>query len=181
MILPVNEDQTINPYTNEYIFSKYIAEQICEYYRQYMNIINVRMSNVYGPTNLKRPDLIPTMVQSLINNNSCEIWNEQPIRDFIYVKDAAKAFIKLIETDFSGNINMGTGTSHSVREVREILEKISRININVLNKPVTGHLKFVCDNLRLRSLINWKPEYSLEEGLRETYELTKQMINSDHS
>ncbi len=177
MSLPVDEGQPIDPYASEYIFSKYIAEQICEFYRKYTNIINIRMSNVYGPIMLDRPDLIPTMAKSLIKNGRCEIWNDKPVRDFIYIKDAADAFIKLLKTDFSGTVNMGTGTANSVSEVCKILERISGGKINVLNKPVEGHPKFVCDMARLKRLIDWEPKYSLEEGLEETYKTMQRWVN----
>lgn len=175
MVLPVNEQQPINPYINEYIFSKYIAEQICEFYRKYMNIINIRMCNVYGPIMLDRPDLIQSMVKSLVLKNECEIWNDKPERDFVYVKDAAKAFLELLSTDFSGTVNVGSGTMHIVKEACDILEKISGGTIRVLNKPVEGHPRFICDVSLLKSLINWQPR-SFEEGLQETYEIMKKWI-----
>ena len=176
MALPVSEDQPINPYVNEYVFSKYVAEQICEYYRKFMPIINIRMSNVYGPIMLDRPDLVPTMIKSLLSKGTCEILSDKPVRDFIYVKDAASAFLKLLKTDFSGTVNMGTGEMHSVKEVCDILRKLSGSTIIVQGKPVEGHQKFCCNTSKLKSLISGKPKYSLEQGLRETYETMKKWM-----
>ncbi|MBI2577107.1 NAD(P)-dependent oxidoreductase [Candidatus Woesearchaeota archaeon] len=173
MELPVSEGQPISPYANEYVFSKYVAEQMCEYYRKFMPIINIRMSNVYGPIMLDRPDLVPTMVKSLLSKGTCEILSDKPVRDFIYVKDAASAFLKLLKADFSGTVNMGTGEMHSVRDVCHILETISGKRIKVLSKPVEGHQKFCCDMAKLKSIISWKPGYTIEQGLKETYETMK--------
>ena len=58
MILPVDEKQQINPYINDYVFSKYLSEQIVKLYEKYVPSIIIRLSNIYGYTKLKRPDLL---------------------------------------------------------------------------------------------------------------------------
>ena len=65
--LPVDEKHNIDGFQNNYLFSKYMAEQLCNFYRKKMKIINVRLSNIYGPTLLKRPDLVQSiLMRSLI-------------------------------------------------------------------------------------------------------------------
>ena len=56
--LPVSEDQEINPFINKYVFSKYLSEQVVKYFSKTVPSIIVRLSNIYGATRLKRPDIV---------------------------------------------------------------------------------------------------------------------------
>ena len=96
------------------------------------------------------------------------MWSVRPERDFIYAKDAADAIVALLETDYTGPVNLGTGTIHSIKEVVEIIEKLSGKKIKALDIPVTGPMKFAADISLVAKLTSWKPKYSLEEGLAET-------------
>ncbi len=120
---PVDELQDTYGYQNEYIFSKYLAEELVTFYNHKVPIINIRISNIYGATELERPDLIPSLILDSITKNNISVWNDTPIRDFIFTEDAVDAIISLLNTDFKGIINVGTGESHSVREVCDIIEK----------------------------------------------------------
>lgn len=170
--LPVDESQPINPYINEYVFSKYVAEEVTKLYRQ-VPVINIRLSNIYGPTKLVRPDLVPTLIQEVFSPHTVEVWSVKPERDFIYVKDAAHAIVRLLDTDYVGHLNLGTGKMNSVGKVVEIIERLSEKKIKVLNKPVNGPMQFVCDISLVSKLTGWKPSYTLEQGLSETFSIMK--------
>ena len=178
MTLPVSEQAPIDPYKNRYVLSKYLGEETCKYYARWLPIINVRFSNLYGPTSLRRFDLIHVLCRRLLTEGSAEIWNDVPSRDFIYVEDAAEALAQLIETDFVGTVNLGTGTMRSVREVVDILQKVSGCPIHVRKEPVDGPTEFRCDMTTLNRLIPWRPRVELEEGVRRTFEATKTYIES---
>jgi len=122
--LPVDESQPINPYLNDYVFSKYLSEEVAKLYPE-IPVIVVRMSNIYGPTWLIRPDLVPTLMQSVLSRDGAEVWSVRPERDLIYVKDAADAIVSLLDTDHTGPVNLGTGEANSVSSVVEIIEKLS--------------------------------------------------------
>ena len=123
--LPVGESQEINPFINKYVFSKYLSEQVVKYFSKSVPSIIVRLSNIYGATRLRRPDLIPTIMQDLFEKEKISIWSNQPKRDFIFTEDAADAVLKLIETKFEGIINLGTGKMSSLKEICEIIEELS--------------------------------------------------------
>jgi len=167
--LPCNELQPRNPYINNYVLSKYVSELVTEQHRDLFNIIDVRISNVYGPTRLMRPDIVPSIVWSLIHNKSASVWTKKPKRDFIYVDDAVDAVMKLINTDFSGCVNLGTGIGSTVSDVCGHLEDVSGIHISNQNISVPGHMEYYQDISLLKSLIDWKPSYSLEDGIKKTY------------
>jgi nucleoside-diphosphate-sugar epimerase len=168
--LPVSEHAPIDPYKNRYVISKYLAEEASKFYARWLPIITVRLSNIYGPTPLTRWDLIHVMCRALIDQGRAEMWSVKPERDFIYVEDAAHAVVKLLDTDYTGTLNLGTGTMTSVARVREILEQVSGGTINVLDRPVQGPMQFRCDMSTLNRLIDWTPRYSIDAGIRATYE-----------
>lgn len=170
MKLPVNEEQPINPYINDYVFSKHLSEEVIKFYAPKVPSIVVRFSNIYGPTKLVRPDLVPTLIQDLLSPNEVSVWNTKPIRDFLYLDDAAEAIVKLLDTDYTGVVNLGSGRAVSVEHLVNVLEKISGKKIENLNKDVSGPMHFECDISLVTRLTGWKPAHSLEEGLKLTYE-----------
>ena len=174
MKLPVSEGQDINPFTNKYIFSKYLSEQIVKFYSEAVPSIIVRLSNIYGYTKLRRPDLVPTIMQDIFEKENVKIWNNKPERDFIFTEDAADAVLKLINSNFTGTVNLGSGRKCSLKEMTDIIEKVSGKKIISEDKQVSGPMKFVTDISKLQKLINWEPKYSLKEGLEKTYNIMKE-------
>lgn len=171
--LPVSERSPINPYKNRYVLSKYLAEEACKFYARWVPIVNVRLSNLYGPTPLARYDLIHLLSHKLLDEGRAEIWSTRPERDFIYVEDAAHAIMKLLDVNYTGTLNLGTGAMTSIGRIVEILQELSGGEITVKDQPVQGPLQFRCDMTTLNGLIDWKPRYSIEEGVRGTFQAMK--------
>lgn len=173
LTLPVAEDAPIDPYKNRYTMSKYLAEEACKFYSRWVPIINIRLSNIYGPTPLRRFDLIHGLVRQLLAESKGEVWSTRSARDFIYVEDAAHAIVRLLETDYTGTLNLGTGTMTSVARIVDLMREISGCPITDLDRTVGGPMRFRCDMRTVHKLIDWMPRYSIEEGLQRTYELMK--------
>ncbi len=171
--MPVSEDQPIAPYRNRYVLSKYMAEEVSKFYERWVPIVTCRFCNLYGPTPLERFDLIHVVARRLLAEGEAEIWNGAPSRDFIYVTDAAEAILRLVGSDFTGLVNLGTGTETSVRRVMEVLGEVSGRPIRIGNRPVDGPMRFRSDTKRLMSAIDWAPRVGIEEGVREVWEKTK--------
>jgi nucleoside-diphosphate-sugar epimerase len=171
--LPVAEDAPIDPYKNRYTMSKYLAEEACKFYARWVPIINVRLANIYGPTPLRRFDLIHVLCRQLLTEGQGRVWSTRPERDFIYVEDAAHAIVRLLETDYTGTLNLGTGTTTAVGRIVELLREISGSPIVDLGQAVAGPMRFQCDMTTLHELIDWAPRYSIDEGVRRTYEVMK--------
>ena len=168
--IPVGENQVINPYVNKYIFSKYLSEQVVNFFSKSVPSIIVRLSNIYGYTKLRRPDLIPTIMQDIFEKDKVSIWNDEPKRDFIFTEDAADAVLKLLETDFTGTINLGTGKMTSLKEICKVIHQLSGKKILSENKKVTGPMEFVTDISKLTQITGWKPKHDIVSGLKKTYE-----------
>ena len=173
LTLPVSEHSPIDPYKNRYTMSKYLGEEACKFYSKWIPIINVRLSNIYGPTPLKRFDLIHLLIHQLLDQGRGKVWNTKPSRDFLYIEDAAHAVVKLLESEYTGTLNLGSGTMTSVKRVVEVLEKLSGCPIDDLDQPVSGPMQFRCDMTTLNNLIDWAPRYSTEEGIGRTYDVMK--------
>ena len=173
MTMPVDETQPINPYINDYVFSKYLSEELVKFYAPTVPTIIVRFSNIYGPTKLIRPDLVPTLIQNLLSPHEVTVWSVKPVRDFLYLDDAAEAIVKLLDTAYTGVVNLGSGRAVSIGYMIEILERISGRKVASLNSEVSGPMHFECDLSLVSELTGWKPAHSLEDGLRLTYERMK--------
>jgi len=177
---PVNENDEIYPYQNEYIFSKYLAEQVYEFYKNYIPIINIRLCNIYGDTSLIRPDLVPTLIYDSIKKDNPTVWNKKPKRDFIFTVDAADAIVKLLDTSFKGYINLGSGKTYSVGTITDIVSKLSGKEIASLDIPVNGVMEFNTDISLLKKLTNFKPKHTLKKGLHKTFKVMKKRLNQDN-
>tara|TARA_Y100000031_G_C8007940_1_gene286732 strand:+ start:47 stop:583 length:537 start_codon:yes stop_codon:yes gene_type:complete len=178
MTLPVSEVQEINPYINEYIFSKYLSEEIVKYFSSKVPSTIVRLSNIYGYTKLIRPDLVTTIMHDIFTKKEIKIWNDKPKRDFIFTEDAADAVLRLLETDYTGIVNLGTGTMDSVNKITTIIERLSGKKILSENKSVSGPVELKVDISLVKKLTGWEPAYSLEEGLGKTYNIMKKYYKS---
>ena len=177
--IPVDEGQEINPYINKYVFSKYLSEEIVNFFSKSVPSIIVRLSNIYGYTRLRRPDLIPTIMQDVFEKNGVKIWNDKPKRDFIFTEDAADAVLKLISSDYEGTINLGTGKMTSLKEICTIIEKLSGKKIISENKIVTGPMEFVADISKLTKITGWQPKHDIYSGLKKTYDIMNKYYKKD--
>lgn len=169
--LPVDENQKINPYINKYVFSKFLSEQVVKFYSNKVPSIIVRLSNIYGYTKLIRPDLIPTIMQDIFIKEIVEIRSKAPKRDFIFTEDAADAVLQLLDSNYEGIINLGSGETSSLEKICDIIEKLSGKKIISKNHKVTGPMEFKTNINKIKEVTNWKPQFSIEEGLKKTFRI----------
>jgi len=92
-------------------------------------------------------------------------------RDFVFVKDAVQAFLKAMESDYSGVVNISTGKETSVLELWETLKRIHNKEHEMTLAPErAGEIKrSVLDASFAKDVLDWQPEVPFEDGLRETY------------
>ena len=177
MRLPCDETQAIKADQNNYVLSKVMAENISNLYRKYFDIIDIRLSNVYGPTHLKRPDIVPTLVQKALCNKEISVWNKRPIRDFVFVEDVVKSVLALLQTDYSGPVNVGSGVGRSVGSLCDILESLTGCKISSEDRDVSGHMEYYHDLTLLRSLTDLNKKTTLESGLSATVNYARELTS----
>lgn len=175
MQLPVVEETPLKPYQNDYIFSKYLGEEVAKFHSDVPNIV-IRLTNIYGPTTvLGRPDLVNELVEGLLFDKKAKVKTNKPQRDFIFTEDAADAIVKLLETDYTGPVNVASGVMHSVEDIVSTLEELTGISIERGNGEHTGHLEFVADISKLKKLTGFEPRFDLKSGLKKTLDMMRVM------
>jgi GDP-L-fucose synthase len=94
----------------------------------------------------------------------------KPVREFIYVGDAAEAVARLLETGYSEPLNIGTGKGTSIRELSELVAHLTGFKGRIVwdeTRP-DGVMRKVLDVTRMKQILNWEPPTSLEAGLEKT-------------
>ena len=153
---------------------KRIAESLCfDYQRLFKtNICVARIFNTYGPK-MKYNDgrVISNFINQALNNQPLTIYgNGNQSRSFCYIDDLVECLIKLMNSKFSGPINIGSDEEISINQLGYLINKKIRNYDLILKKD------FQIDDPQIRKpdlnlikrLINWEPETSLEEGLEKT-------------
>lgn len=172
--LLLSEDMETHP-MSPYALTKKIGEDYCNLYNELYGLRYdiIRPFNVYGP----RQGLsngysaaVANFAHSFENNNKIYITGDgKQMRDFIYVKDVVKLMALVGNRDGSGEVfNAGSGESFSINKIyttiSTLLKKSKKINyIDPVIDPETK-----ADIRKSLKLLNWKPNYSLVEGLKET-------------
>ncbi|HEX9722266.1 MAG TPA: NAD-dependent epimerase/dehydratase family protein [Candidatus Paceibacterota bacterium] len=140
----------------------------------------VRPANVYGPYDNFDPAnamVIPSLVKrALDGENPLVVWGDgSPVRDFIHAKDVAKGMLLALEKCPGYPINLGSGEGVQIKEIVEIIvnnmERKPKVEWDT-SKP-SGDKKRLMDISRARAL-GWKPEVSIEEGIKEVMQWYKE-------
>jgi nucleoside-diphosphate-sugar epimerase len=172
--LPYAEDAPIDPYRTRHVFAKRLAEEALRFYAPWVPSTNVRLANMYGPTTGAGHDLVHQLCRRLVDEGRAQMWTTEGERDFIHVEDAARAVLALLDTDYSGTINLGTGTLTPVALIRDVLLEASGAEIEVLGKPSPGPPATQCDISLLRRLTGFEPRWDVRDGVRATYEAMRE-------
>lgn len=166
--------------SNLYSSTKIAFEEILRYYSYTHGIkgITLKLFSPYGyKDNPKK--LIPYLINKILDNEEIETTIGDQTLDFIYVKDIVFAYIKAVEYILNMNevyqsFDVGTGISYSLKKVVRILERVSgkAIKVSWGKIPYSKNEIFYsrADIQNTMNFLKWIPKYSLEEGLRETYE-----------
>ncbi len=177
--VPIDERHPRQP-QSPYSATKIGADAIAQsFYNAFdLPVVTARPFNTYGPRQSARA-IIPTIITQ-IANGACEIkvGDLTPTRDFNFVKDTCQGFIALAKADgIEGrDINIATGTEVSMGDTLRTIARLMGADVNYVTdpqriRPSKSEVFRLCgDNTLITSLTDWRPRYSLDEGLRETIE-----------
>lgn len=172
-ILPTPEDAEIRT-NNSYDQSKYIAELFLQ---QRGNYTTLRLSNVYGIN--QRPDnpfcgVIGRLVDNILNDKPINVNGQgTQTRDYTFVDDVVDAVITAIihKEALNTEINIATGIETSIMGLMEIISDYAEKNPlyhHVGVRKIDGILRRCLDIKKAQELLGWKPNTSLEEGIKKT-------------
>ena len=174
------ETDSVDP-ANFYTYSKYLGELYCRLFAEKYQVDTViaRTANAYGP-NQPKQYIIPLLIESFKKGKKLVLTDADAKRDYLFIDDLASAYIALAKTKTKrGEIfNVSSGKSTSLKNLVDIIRKITNSDIKIryrkrLRKNEVSQSLF--DNSKILEKTNWKPEYSLERGLRETVKKEKKI------
>ena len=171
---PIKEDAAKKP-LNPYGQSKLEAEQFAEKYSKLgVKVIGLRYFNVFGVgQNPNYAGVIPKFIEQLIHHKPPIIYGDgNQLRNFTFVDDVVEANVLAFESKTEhAFINIATGVMTSVRQLAEIMINLSGLSIKpIYEKPREGDIeKSQADISLAKSLINWEPKTTLEEGLKKIF------------
>ena len=172
--MPIQENFEKNP-INPYGVTKLDDEKLAEKYHDLgVSIIGLRYFNVYGigQTNDYAGVITKFIDQINLNESPIIFGDGTHTRDFISVEDIAKANLLSMEskTEFSF-LNIGTGTSTSIKTLAEMMVKLSgkKLEINYADLPLGDVKESFADVSLAKKLINWNYETSLKSGLKKFF------------
>jgi NAD dependent epimerase/dehydratase len=179
LYVPIDEKhpkQGQSPYSASKIGADAMADS---FYRSFnLPVTIVRPFNTFGPRQSARA-VIPTIITQLLAGEAeIKLGALHPTRDLLFVQDTANGFIEIAKSDktIGQEINIATQQEISIQNLAQLL-------IDTINPTA----KIISDDIRLRpekseverllgsadkikSLTNWQPKYSLQEGLKQTIE-----------
>ncbi len=172
-------DEYTSTITPQHIYGKcknYLRE-IAELYCLH-NDIQFAWGRIFSAFGLEKDlrRLTGDVMNSLFNDKTVEIRSGSLIRDYIYSKDVANAFVEILDSDKNGIFNISTGKATSIKDyVLTIARLMNKEHLVIFNEQASNQYKFVVgNNSRLVNEIGWQPKYTIEQALEEIIALGKE-------
>ncbi|MEO6122957.1 MAG: GDP-mannose 4,6-dehydratase [Ilumatobacteraceae bacterium] len=178
--VPISEDHRLQA-QSPYSASKIAADKLAESYHLSFElpVTTIRPFNTYGPRQSARAVIPTTIAQIAAGRRQIMLGAQDPTRDFNFVADTVSAYLALVEADdavVGCTFNAGSGVEISVGDTVRLIAEVMDREVEVVIDPARVRpagsevMRLVCDSSALQALTSWKPEHTLEEGLRRTAE-----------
>jgi len=133
----------------------------------------LRISNPYGyPVPPGRAQgIIPHAIRAATEGHTLKLWGDgHAQKDFLYHTDFTSALEGIVTQRLIGTFNLGSGKSHSIRDIIALVESQTEkgISIEQLPAPTWDVQDSRLNNDKLSQAIGWKPQVTLEEGIRRS-------------
>ena len=149
--------------TQIYTLTKIAGEQLCKLYEENygLSYTTLRLFNVYGPGQALGyfvPDMVAKAQKGALHLDGANV-----TKDWVNIKDVARAFAAAVKSDFVGPINIGSG---SETELGAVASSIAlKMGVPFTSTPSPTPTRMLADIRRAERVLGWKPTISLEEGL----------------
>ncbi len=163
-----------------YGWEKLFSERQCRhYYEDYgLETRVARFHNIYGPLGTydggreKSPAAICRKIAMVEDGGEIEVWGDgEQTRSYCYIDDCVEGIYRLMRSDFRDALNIGSDRLHSINGMVDIVAQAAGKTVgrrHDLTKPL-GVRGRNSDNTKLREVLGWEPEVTLEDGLAKTY------------
>jgi nucleoside-diphosphate-sugar epimerase len=181
-VVPLKEEDAYPAMPQDaYGWEKLVMERLCTHYREDYGIQTriVRFHNIFGPQGTweggreKAPAAMcrKVAIAKLTGNHEIEMWGDgEQTRSFCYIEDCLEGIYRLMRSDHTAPLNLGSDRMVTINELAHIVARIASIEITIKHidgpQGVRGRNS---DNTRLREVLKWEPQISLEEGIKRTY------------
>lgn len=177
LTVPISESHPRQP-QSPYSASKIGADAIAmSFYNAFeLPVSIVRPFNTYGPRQSARA-IIPTIItQIAAGERKIKVGDLTPTRDFNFVRDTCRGFLAIARCKeaIGRELNIATGTEVTMQQTLETIAKVMGADVEWVRdeqriRPEKSEVfRLMGDSTELRSLTGWKPEVSIEEGLKIT-------------
>jgi nucleoside-diphosphate-sugar epimerase len=151
-----------------------------------LNVRIARFHNIYGPYGTydggreKAPAALCRKVANCLDGGEIDIWGDGlQTRSFLYIDECIEGILKLMQSNFSEPINIGSEELVSINDLVKYIIDISGKEVYVKNiagpQGVRGRNSH---NKLIENTLNWKPTGTLYDGLTKTYNWIKQRIEN---
>jgi nucleoside-diphosphate-sugar epimerase len=160
--------------TNPYALSKKLAEEACGFFadRFGVTITILRPFNIYGPGQADT-FLVPTIVNQVRAGRDIHVRDLEPRRDYVYVLDVVDAIVRSVARASGFRVfNVGSGASHSVRELIRTIQEVWGTELPVHSDGVRRPdeiMETVADIGHAARGIGWTPRFTLRHGLEHLH------------
>ncbi len=174
---------------SDYGWEKLFSERLfLAYARNYsMNVKIARFHNIFGPEGTwmggkeKAPAAICRKVAEVPDGGQIEVWGDgKQTRSFLYIDECLEGVARLMESDFTGPVNIGSEEMVTLNQLAEMTIAISGKDISIKNVlvPHTGVRGRNSDNKLIEEKLGWSPSRPLSEGLAKTYRWISEQVLS---
>jgi len=188
--VPIDEEHPLQP-QSPYSASKIGADMLALSFHHSFEfpVAVVRPFNTYGPRQSARAVIPAVLGQIYAGSKEIQVGATSPKRDFNYVTDTAKGFMAVAGCDraLGEVVNVGSGREIAIGDLIDLMIEVSGREVRAVRaperiRPAGSEVdRLMCDNRRAAEWAGWKPEVSLEEGLRRTADWIEQNLASVES
>ena len=164
---------------SEYGWEKLFSERLyLSYARNYgLDVRIARFHNIFGPLGTfkggreKAPAAIARKVAMATTGDTIEVWGTgQQTRSFLYIDECIEGMIRLMDSDHTTPLNVGSDEMVTINELTAMVISISGKELKIKNVDGPVGVNGRCsDNLLIASTLGWQPDYPLQTGMEILY------------
>jgi len=188
-VVPLREEEAYPAAPQDaYGWEKLVSERLVLHYGEEhgMQTRIVRFHNIFGPLGTwqggreKAPAALcrKVAIAKMTGDHTIEIWGDgEQTRSFCFIDDCVDGLFRLMRSDYAQPLNLGQDRMVSINQLAAIIADCAGITVRVRHidgpQGVRGRNS---DNTRLREVLRWEPQISLEDGLAVTYAWIEQQV-----